>query len=221
MTSEAPDPEPPPRGRQREARDNDRILLRAAREVFAARGWQAPMSAVAEHAGIGIASIYRRYPSKEDLVLRLRILAISELTRVATECLPGEGSAVARFLRRHVGEAPAPLMLGSWREIATAPGIPELAEELRLALEALIARDAAARLVPGDYTPADLMVAIVHLRPGLPTGHERAVELHLRHVDYYLLGLAASIDDPARVSGRGSDWDEWLSFTMRNGAERP
>lgn len=204
----------PLRGRAREARDNDRILMQAAREVFSRRGWQAPMSAVAEHAGIGIASIYRRFPSKDDLVLHLRTLAISDITDVARASLAGEGSAVARFLRRHISEAASPLMVGSWRQAVSSPEIDRLADELHAGLDALVAQDAAAGLIPNAYTAADLMLAVAHLRPNLPAARERTTEIHLRHVDLYLLGLTASVTHPELVSGTGSTWDEWLSFNV-------
>ncbi|MBC9953930.1 helix-turn-helix transcriptional regulator [Leucobacter sp. cx-42] len=221
----------PLRGRAREARDNDRILLQAAREVFAQRGWQAPMSAVAEHAGIGIASIYRRFPSKDDLVLRLRSLALCEVTEVARASLTGEvaaepltpglteaihnhrdSSTVARFLRLHITMATGPLTVGSWRQALTSPEIEQNTVELRSALDVLIAHDTEAGYVPHDFTAADLMLAVVHLRPNLPTSNERATEIHIRHLELYLLGLAAAAETPSLVSGFGATWEEWLAF---------
>lgn len=200
------------RGREREARDNDRILLQAAREVFVQRGWQAPMSAIAEHAGIGIASIYRRYPSKEELVLQLRIMALGDVIRIAAESLEGEGSSVARFLRQHIRQAATPLMITFGRHVRTSPEIDVLAEELRIALDALIAHDRSGAHVPPGYSAADLMLGVTHLRPNLPTTPERTTEIHLRHVDYYLLGLAEAARHPELVSGVGATWDEWLAF---------
>src|ERR671913_1483192 len=57
-------------GRQAEARRNDRLILEAAREVFVADP-DAPISAVAKRAGVGIGALYRRYPSKEELLRRV------------------------------------------------------------------------------------------------------------------------------------------------------
>src|SRR5215216_4877897 len=57
-------------GRQAEARRNDRLILEAAREVFV-EDPDAPISAVAERAGVGIGALYRRYASKEELLRRL------------------------------------------------------------------------------------------------------------------------------------------------------
>jgi len=49
------------------ARNADRIL-RAAREVYAAAGPDAPMDVIANSAGVGERTLYRRFPSKGDLI---------------------------------------------------------------------------------------------------------------------------------------------------------
>ncbi|MFI5891885.1 TetR/AcrR family transcriptional regulator [Actinoplanes sp. NPDC051513] len=57
-------------GRAREAARNDETILAAAREVFL-EDHRAPISAVAERAGVGISALYRRYAGKEDLLRTL------------------------------------------------------------------------------------------------------------------------------------------------------
>ena len=54
-------------GRRAQARRNDGRIRDAAREVFTADP-DAPMSAVAARAGVGISALYLRYASKEDLL---------------------------------------------------------------------------------------------------------------------------------------------------------
>jgi AcrR family transcriptional regulator len=46
-------------------------LLRAAGEVFARDGLDAPMPAIAAAAGAGVGSVYRQFPSKRDLLAAL------------------------------------------------------------------------------------------------------------------------------------------------------
>jgi AcrR family transcriptional regulator len=46
-------------------------LLAAAGEVFAREGIEAPMPTIATAAGAGIGSVYRQFPSKEDLLAAL------------------------------------------------------------------------------------------------------------------------------------------------------
>jgi AcrR family transcriptional regulator len=93
-----------PRGRQVQAARNDQLILDAARTVFIADP-AAPISAVATEAGVGIAALYRRYASKEDL---LRTLCADGLRFYITEteaALADEGdpwTAFTSWMRRIV-----------------------------------------------------------------------------------------------------------------------
>lgn len=57
-----------PRTLRSDARDNRERLLHAAREVFATEGLNVPMREIARRAGVGPATLYRRFPTKEILV---------------------------------------------------------------------------------------------------------------------------------------------------------
>ena len=49
------------------ARNRERTL-EAAAELFAERGMEATLNDVAHHAGLGIGTVYRRFPNKQALV---------------------------------------------------------------------------------------------------------------------------------------------------------
>ncbi|GEL17568.1 TetR/AcrR family transcriptional regulator [Pseudonocardia asaccharolytica] len=51
-----------------DARHNRNRILDAAREAFAARGLEVPMAAIARRAGVGVATLYRRFPTREALI---------------------------------------------------------------------------------------------------------------------------------------------------------
>lgn len=51
-----------------DARENRTRVLTVARELFAERGLEVPMAAIARRAGVGVATLYRRFPTKESLV---------------------------------------------------------------------------------------------------------------------------------------------------------
>lgn len=53
---------------RRDAEQNRQRILRAASEVFTARGLQATLDDVARQAGVGVGTVYRRFPDKEALV---------------------------------------------------------------------------------------------------------------------------------------------------------
>ena len=53
---------------RRDARRNHELILRAASEVFATRGLAAPMDEIAERAGVGTGTLYRRFSTKAQLI---------------------------------------------------------------------------------------------------------------------------------------------------------
>jgi AcrR family transcriptional regulator len=69
-TTAAPDQGDDP-GRQplrTDAERNRSRIVAAAQRVFAEQGLDAPLTDVARHAGVGIATLYRRYPTREALI---------------------------------------------------------------------------------------------------------------------------------------------------------
>ena len=76
-----------PRGRHIEAARNDLLVLEAARDVVAAYGADAPVSAIAARAGVGVGSLYRRYGSKTDLLRHLCLLAMRQYVEAAHTAL--------------------------------------------------------------------------------------------------------------------------------------
>lgn len=92
----------PLNGRRAQAVRNDELILTAARAVFAADP-AAPISAVAERAGVGISALYRRCTSKEDLLRRLCLDAVRVYNAEAEAALADAGDGwrvLRRFVRR-------------------------------------------------------------------------------------------------------------------------
>ncbi len=84
-----------------DARRNLESVLRAAREVFGELGYDAPMEEVARRAGVGVGTVYRRFPSKEVLVQRIAAEEVAWLTARAREALyesAGPWEALAGYL---------------------------------------------------------------------------------------------------------------------------
>jgi AcrR family transcriptional regulator len=92
-------------GRQSEARRNDRAVLDAARDVFSAQGADAPVSAVAERAGVGVGTLYRRYGSKTELLQRMCVLAMEQGIEAAGEALEADDpwAGLCGYIRACVG----------------------------------------------------------------------------------------------------------------------
>jgi AcrR family transcriptional regulator len=91
-------------GRRAQAARNDARILEAAREVFVADP-EAPIAAVADRAGVGIGALYRRYPSKEELLRRLSADGLRLYIAEAEAALAEEDDpwdAFVGFMRRIV-----------------------------------------------------------------------------------------------------------------------
>jgi AcrR family transcriptional regulator len=81
------------------ARNRARIVA-AAMEVFAERGLEASTAEIAHRAGVGEATLFRRFPSKDDLILAIVATQMDEAIEIATECLaePDPWGGIERFL---------------------------------------------------------------------------------------------------------------------------
>jgi AcrR family transcriptional regulator len=73
-----------------DAERNRQRILSAAGEVFADRGLGATMDEIAGRAGVGVGTVYRRYPDKELLIDALFEDRIEELARVGEQALAAE-----------------------------------------------------------------------------------------------------------------------------------
>ena len=75
---------------RRDAERNRRQIVSAAREVFAARGLDAPLEAVARRAGVGIATLYRRFPTRQALIEEVFRTRLEQMVKAAQEALAME-----------------------------------------------------------------------------------------------------------------------------------
>jgi AcrR family transcriptional regulator len=85
-----------------DAERNRQRILRAAAEVFTSRGLQASLDDVARHAGVGVGTVYRRFPDKEALADALFEERITRLAAVAESALtePDSWDGIRLFLER-------------------------------------------------------------------------------------------------------------------------
>jgi AcrR family transcriptional regulator len=205
-------------GRLREARANDTAILDAAREIFSEQGDAAPMADIARRAGVGVGSVYRRYPTKEALVEALRLDGVRDVARLAsavTDTLdtpatdPDAPGAVETFLARHITAARGPLLRPTGTGRPLPPELAAASEELRLALDLLVAHDQEAGRVPSGFAAADVMQLLLHLRPPLPYPRAQVDAIHLRYLALVVRGLQDAAADGTTLDG-GPRWDEWV-----------
>ena len=91
----------PRRLRADAARNRDAIVA-VARDVFAEQGLEAPLEAIAALAGVGIATLYRRFPTREKLVAAALTAKVAEYAEAAEQALAVADPSVgfAGFVQR-------------------------------------------------------------------------------------------------------------------------
>src|SRR5437879_1533599 len=93
---------PSERPLRRDAERNRQRILDAARVVFAERGLSGSHDDIAHEAGVGVGTVYRRFPDKEQLIDALfeaRVEEIADVARAAVET-PDPWEALAGLLMR-------------------------------------------------------------------------------------------------------------------------
>jgi AcrR family transcriptional regulator len=88
--------------RRRDARQNRERLLTEARALFATNGVDASLEEVARRSGVGVATLYRNFPTRDDLVRALYDLALAELLTAKDEILaaPTAWDGIVMFMER-------------------------------------------------------------------------------------------------------------------------
>ncbi|MFJ6609108.1 TetR/AcrR family transcriptional regulator [Streptomyces sp. NPDC091289] len=70
-----------------DARENRERILRAAREAYALHGIDVPISAIARRAGVGVATLYRRFPTRTSLITEAFAEQLTECSGALDEAL--------------------------------------------------------------------------------------------------------------------------------------
>jgi AcrR family transcriptional regulator len=184
--------EPGLSGRRGEARRNDATILESARAVFVADP-DAPIAAVAEHAGVGMSALYRRYAGKEDLLRKLCGDGLQLYIDIATAALDDEEGdqrlAFETFMRQIVEADTHTLTInlaGRFRPTAELGRKARMAEKLN---ERLVARWHAAGVLRRDVGAHDLSYVFEQLAGVQGATADRTDELRARYLALHLDSL--------------------------------
>jgi AcrR family transcriptional regulator len=77
---------------RRDAQRNRERIIAAAHEVFATRGFAATLDDVAHQAGVGVGTVYRRFPTKESLVEAVFTDRLEDMVTLAEEALTADSA---------------------------------------------------------------------------------------------------------------------------------
>jgi AcrR family transcriptional regulator len=193
---------------RKDAENNRRRLLIAAREVFAEQGLDATMHDVARHAGVGVGTAYRRFANKHELMDAILEDQVNELEDVLRDSLaePDAWAGIVTYLERSLAiqsrdRGMAQLLSGKritkeqydWERDRLAPLVNDLAE-----------RACEQRVVRPDLTGTDLIFLQIGLtaiaftaRTGAANvDRDDANELYRRYLWIALDGIRARPNAP-------------------------
>ena len=143
-------------------------LLGTAAELFAREGLEAPMPAVAAAAGAGVASIYRQFPSKHELLAALVTRRFEQIADAARSASAREGdcwSELTEMLWTLVEEEAADDFLGEARTaVAEHPDVVAATEQATGAFEQLLAGARAEGRLRADASMLDLRLLFAATR---------------------------------------------------------
>lgn len=200
-------------GRRAEAARNDGRILDAARAVFLADP-EAPISAVATQAGVGISALYRRYPSKQDL---LRTLAADGLSRYIADLEAALASdaepwpAFAECLHRVIdgrSQALAQRLAGTF---TPTPQLTALAEKATRLADTLFGRARKSGDLRDDVSEADIVLLLEAIMLVELPGAAESAALRHRYLALLLQALHTPVEaklpgPPARQADLAARW---------------
>jgi AcrR family transcriptional regulator len=95
------DAEAPERVQRADARRNRKRVLEAARRSMARKGTDAQIDEIARAAGVGVGTVYRHFPTKDDLIEALAMERFERLAELARAALANDDAwgAFAGFMR--------------------------------------------------------------------------------------------------------------------------
>jgi AcrR family transcriptional regulator len=190
-----------------ETRSNRRRLVDAARQVFAELGLEAPLEEIARRAGVGIATLYRRFPTRSALIEALFVDQAEEYVRASEAALAADDAwgGFARFVER-ICEMQAEDR--GFTDVLTAtfpaaPGLEARRAEARANAERLIERAHRQGTLRDDFVVGDLIWILLANGAYLQATRDIAPDAWRRYVALIL--EAAGADGAGRLPPPASE----------------
>jgi AcrR family transcriptional regulator len=188
---------------RRDAERNRQRILDAARELFAAEGLGITLNDIAHHAGVGVGTVYRRFPEKSQLIEELFEQRLEDLVAIASGALddPDAWHGLKTFLRRAL-ELQANDRGVKDLITASTDGLDRVAT-IRARLQPigleLVRRAREAGQIRSDVAATDLPIIQLMLSTLIDASRSVAPDLWRRYLGIITRGLSAHPDQEAEL----------------------
>ncbi len=183
---------------RRDAERNRQRILRAAAEVFTQRGLDATLDDVARQAGVGVGTVYRRFPDKETLVGELFQDRIDAMVAVAEQACaaPDPWQALVSYLEYATASMAGDLGLRQLMMFATygRDRVAYAREQMRPVVSKLVERAQATGALRADFSATDVpLIAFMLASAGEYAGPVQP-DIWQRYLGLVIDGMRASRD---------------------------
>lgn len=151
-------------GLRRDALHNRDLIVEAARQVFAEQGVDASMSCIARRAGVGVSTIFRRFPERDELITAVFAEPLTECARVSAAAFadPDPWTGLRTFIlelgRMQSLDRGLTSVVISW--FARTQDELAMGDESCQQLDQMIDRAKAAGALQSDFTRADIALLL-------------------------------------------------------------
>jgi AcrR family transcriptional regulator len=185
---------------RRDAERNRDRIVEAARTAFASDGLDVPVEEIARRAGVGMGTLYRRFPTKGDLIDAILEDAFSEICQAADDALELEDAWVGftmlleRVFELHVRNRGLKDVIASGQHDRRR--LEAARARMRPRIAALIARAQEQGALRADFAPEDM--PMLFWTGGRVAGLTSAVapEFWRRYLGFVLDGLRTDAATP-------------------------
>jgi AcrR family transcriptional regulator len=185
---------------RKDAERNRQLILDAARELFAERGLGVTLNDIAHHAGVGVGTVYRRFPDKALLIDSLFEQRVGDVVVLADAALedPDPWRGLTTFLERALE-----LQAGdrAFKELVlSGPEGLERIQRIRMKMlprmQALVASAQERGQLRDDVVIADMPLVQLMIGTVIDTARDIEPDLWRRFLAIYLRGLRAEPTAP-------------------------
>lgn len=173
---------------RRDAAANRKRLLDAAAAVFADQGIEASVDETARVAGVGMGTLYRRFPTKDALIAALVQDMLDSMQHLAERATGRpDGSGLEHYLE--AASAYQAAHRGCLTRLWNLDGSQEAVQQLRRAIAALLDDAKRHGRVREEITSTDVTMVMWSIRGVIETTGDVAPDAWRRHLSLLIAGL--------------------------------
>lgn len=158
-----------------DARRNLNRIIATAREMFVEDGLDVPMEAIARRAGVGVGTLYRRFPDRGELIAAVAAYTFRAVLADLRAATAGSPTAWDAFVKLLTGSENLLLTVHlaflspqAWTAVHVAPESRDIHREMMTALDRLVLDARGEGSIRADVGPGDVL-SLVSLVLGAPS----------------------------------------------------